>query len=95
MSLDAIVVGSGPAGVAAASALLRRGRRVLMLDGGLRLEPERQAVVERMAGGQPSAWTPAQLAAIKEGMEPGAREFRSSGCSARIFPFGRRLNSRK
>ncbi|MCM2305123.1 MAG: GMC oxidoreductase [Elusimicrobia bacterium] len=37
-----IVVGSGPSGVAAASALLDAGRPVLMLDIGRELEPERR-----------------------------------------------------
>ena len=35
------VIGSGPAGVACAKALLDAGRRVRMLDAGLTLEPER------------------------------------------------------
>ena len=70
MSHDAIVVGSGPAGVAAAAALLRRGRRVLMLDAGIRLEPERQELVARMAQVEPAAWTSEELAAIRQGMEP-------------------------
>lgn len=38
---DCIVIGSGPSGVACASALLDAGRSVLMLDVGLALEPER------------------------------------------------------
>ena len=39
---DVIVVGSGPAGVSAARALLDRGRRVILLDGGKTLEAERR-----------------------------------------------------
>ena len=42
------VVGSGPAGVACAQALLDAGRRVRMLDAGLTLEPNRAGLVERL-----------------------------------------------
>lgn len=38
---DCIVIGSGPSGVACASALLDAGRSVMMIDAGLALEPER------------------------------------------------------
>lgn len=53
-----IVVGSGPAGVAAATALLARGRRVLMLDGGKTLEPEAEARRAALAASDPSGWGP-------------------------------------
>jgi choline dehydrogenase-like flavoprotein len=39
--IDCLVIGSGPSGVAAASALLAAGRSVTMVDPGLALEPER------------------------------------------------------
>ena len=42
------VLGSGPAGVASARALLDRGLEVTLYDAGVRLEPEREAVVERL-----------------------------------------------
>lgn len=40
-AIDCLVIGSGPSGVAAASALLAAGRSVTMVDPGLALEPER------------------------------------------------------
>jgi choline dehydrogenase-like flavoprotein len=40
-SLPYLVIGSGPAGAAAAKALTATGRRVVVLDTGLTLEPER------------------------------------------------------
>jgi choline dehydrogenase-like flavoprotein len=64
------VIGSGPAGVACAKALLDAGRRVRMLDAGLTLEPERAALVERLKAKPPEAWTPAELAAYQAGMSP-------------------------
>jgi len=52
-----LVIGSGPSGVSVASALLARGRQVLMLDGGL--VPEQQAAEHRakMASLPPSEWS--------------------------------------
>jgi choline dehydrogenase-like flavoprotein len=66
------VVGSGPAGVACAAALLHCGRNVLMLDAGLRLEPERAQVVQRLGQQTPQQWCAEDLARIKEGMNFGA-----------------------
>ncbi len=68
---DFTVIGSGPAGVSAALTLLKRGRRVVMLDGGVRLEEDRQALVREMRSRQPDDWTQTQLSSIKEGMESG------------------------
>ena len=42
---DCIVVGSGPAGVACAAALLAHGRSVRMLDAGVELDPDRATAV--------------------------------------------------
>lgn len=66
---DCIVVGSGPAGVSAAAALLKRGRSVLLLDGGLQLESDRQSTVRAMRQSEPLQWSPTQLACVREGME--------------------------
>ena len=62
------VIGSGPAGVACAQALRARGTRVLMLDAGLELEPDRARIVTQCAATKPDAWNPGQLAALKGGM---------------------------
>lgn len=67
------VIGSGPAGVACARALLARGANVLMLDAGLELEPERAQVVRELASARPSEWRPGQVAKLKEGMAAGAK----------------------
>src|ERR1035441_7445745 len=64
------VIGSGPAGVACAKALLDAGRRVRMLDAGLTLEPERGGLVEKLKRGGPEEWTPFALAAYQAGMTP-------------------------
>jgi len=63
------VVGSGPAGVSAAQALLARGLPVCMVDAGLTLEPERQRILDRMRTQTPGQWSPTDVARMKEGMD--------------------------
>ena len=57
-----LVVGAGPAGAAAAMALTAAGRRVLVLDAGLTLEPEHEAARRRMAANAPALWSSADVA---------------------------------
>ncbi|MDX2238678.1 MAG: GMC oxidoreductase [Hyphomonadaceae bacterium] len=57
MALEDIIIGSGPSGIAAAHGRLARGARVRMLDVGVALEPERQALKARMGASEPEAWT--------------------------------------
>ena len=59
------VIGSGPAGVAAASALVSRGQDVLMLDGGVELEPGRAKIVAGLSQKKFSDWPPDQIAALQ------------------------------
>ncbi len=66
MTGEDIVIGSGPAGVSAAHALLARGRRVRMIDVGETLEEDRAARRARMAATAPGAWSPDDAAAAKE-----------------------------
>ena len=61
------VIGSGPAGVACASALLARGAKVKLLDAGVWLEPSRSELVAQMRRTTPDAWQPALVARLKEG----------------------------
>lgn len=65
-----VVVGSGPAGVACAHALLARGELVTMVDAGIEMEDGRRAIIEPMRHAGPEAWTAAQLHAIREGFAP-------------------------
>jgi choline dehydrogenase-like flavoprotein len=62
------VIGSGPAGVACAKALLARGATVLMLDAGIPLESDRSQIVRQCASVKPADWNAAQLATLKGGM---------------------------
>ncbi len=64
------VIGSGPAGVACAKALLDRGQPVHMLDGGLTLEPERAALASKFQSIPPDKWSATDLADYQSGMNP-------------------------
>lgn len=57
-----VIVGAGPAGAAAAMALVGAGQRPVVLDTGLLLEPERDAARARMAAAAPAQWSPADVA---------------------------------
>jgi choline dehydrogenase-like flavoprotein len=59
--MSAIVIGSGPAGVAAAQALCDSGRRVMVIDAGDKIEAGRMSVFEALAGLEPEQW-PLELA---------------------------------
>src|SRR5581483_3798797 len=59
------VIGSGPAGVACAKALLARGATVLMLDAGIELENERAQIARELSGKKFSEWPASQLSAIQ------------------------------
>jgi choline dehydrogenase-like flavoprotein len=48
IDVDLLVVGSGPAGIAAAREAVRAGRSVTVVDGGVDLEPEHRQRLERM-----------------------------------------------
>ncbi len=57
-----VVVGAGPTAAAAAKALLAAGQRVVVLDTGLSLEPEREAARKRMAATSPAMWQSSDVA---------------------------------
>lgn len=61
------VVGSGPAGVSCAMALLQKGVKVTLIDVGLELEPARTDQLTRLQTREPDDWQPGDLDFIKEG----------------------------
>jgi len=81
------VVGSGPAGVACAQALLDNGAVVRMLDVGLTLEPSRAEVVRRLRSMSAQAWTPELLGVIKENTAPSTRGISTKAAFGSDFPY--------
>jgi len=65
-----IVIGSGPAGVAAASALLGAGRRVTLLDVGEDMEPACADLRSRLRSTDPSGWTAEDIARLTAKRSP-------------------------
>ena len=61
-----LVLGSGPSGMAAAAALIARGREVVMLDAGGTMEPGPAALRVRMGSQQPREWTAEDRSAIRQ-----------------------------
>jgi choline dehydrogenase-like flavoprotein len=73
MDITHCVIGSGPAGVACAKALLARGAHVLMLDAGLELEADRAQTIQSLAGKDPAQLTPEDLLTLKGNSSPTAK----------------------
>jgi choline dehydrogenase-like flavoprotein len=67
-----LVIGSGPAGVACAHALLERGEEVTLIDGGERLEPELQSLLDGFAGQPRKNWNPEHLQRFRDPVQPTA-----------------------
>ncbi len=80
IEMEDIVIGSGPAGVAAAWALLGQGRHVTMLDVGEQLETEKLDLRSRLAATEPGQWSAEDIYTYTHA--------RRSGKYDTIHPFG-------
>lgn len=78
--MEDIVIGSGPAGVSAAWALLKQGRNVTMLDVGEQLEAEKSDLRSRLASVDPGEWLKDDISLYTE-----SGDFEKNGT---IRPFG-------
>ncbi|MGC3989227.1 MAG: hypothetical protein QM796_06035 [Chthoniobacteraceae bacterium] len=59
------MIGSGPAAISAAMALVQQRQPVTILDGGKALEPSQQAVLDRMQAQEPAQWSAQDLEALR------------------------------
>lgn len=79
--MEDIVVGSGPAGVSAAWALVKQGRNVTMIDVGEQLEVEKSDLRGRLASVEPGEWLTQDITAWaarrRSGKTDGMRPFDS------------------
>jgi len=64
-----LVIGSGPAGVACAAALLDAGAKVTMLDAGLELEAARRRQLSDLGSRPSTSWEPEALGFLRDGVE--------------------------
>jgi choline dehydrogenase-like flavoprotein len=74
-----VVVGSGPAGVASARALLDRGFDVTMLDAGVTLEAEKARLMAPLLSQPQEEWSREALALLRSGTQP-----RTSGLQLKL-----------
>lgn len=85
------IVGSGPSGIAVASALLEQGLHVTMLDMGQECDPARLRVVDQLAYQSPENWDPRLLSQI-QGSALGSAVPQKL-CYGSNFPYGDDLHS--
>ena len=78
--MEDIVIGSGPAGVSAAWALIKQGRKVTMLDVGEQLEKEKSDLRSRLASVNPGEWPADDISSYTN--------LRRSGKTDGMLPFG-------
>lgn len=81
------VVGSGPAGIAAAEALASAGCDVTILDGGIDLEPERQRAVERLRAIPPAQWQPPDLSFLFDALRTDQRGIQEKRAYGSDYPY--------
>jgi len=67
------VIGSGPAGVACAFGLLSKGLKVIMLDAGIEIEPERSTMIEDLRGSPQETWSEDRVSFMKVAMSSSLR----------------------
>lgn len=60
------VIGSGPTGIAAAQVLVKSGLPVTLIDGGIDLDPDRRALVDRLKHQNWQDWNPSEIEKLKE-----------------------------
>jgi choline dehydrogenase-like flavoprotein len=70
---DACIIGSGPAGVFAAVALLEQGKKTLMLDTGVSPPSEVSRLKSRMLASNKAEWSSEDLSKMSEGVEATAK----------------------
>src|SRR5271166_3706830 len=62
--IDNLIIGSGPAAVAAAMALRRHKKSFEVIDAGFDLEPQRKAKLAAMGQMAPAEWKPGDVAEL-------------------------------
>ena len=82
-----IVLGSGPASVFCALALLRRGQSVLMIDPGESLEPDRKEIIDIADKTNKTNWSPELYSLVKENTAPDVKGVPKKLVYGSDFPF--------
>jgi len=87
MNEEHFIIGSGPTGVSAATALLARGLRVTMLDAGLALEESKRIALDQTLSRPRDGWSREQLDDFKSGTRATARGIALKLAYGSDFPY--------
>jgi choline dehydrogenase-like flavoprotein len=82
-----VVIGSGPAGVAATQALVDAGRHVVVLDAGDKIEPGRMDVFDALARSEPGFWPPDLARSARDSFPVTARHVPLKPAYGSLFPY--------
>jgi len=80
------IVGSGPAGVASAYALVKKGVEVTMLDAGIELEPELSKIIKQLQKSE--KWDPALIRKIKGNVDASVKGVKRKYSYSSNYPYG-------
>jgi choline dehydrogenase-like flavoprotein len=87
--MTVVVIGSGPAGVAAAHALVGAGHRVTMLDAGDKIEAGRMGAFDALAELEPDDWTPELTRPARDAFPVGIKHVPLKPAYGSLFPYAR------
>jgi len=82
-----VVIGSGPAGVAAAHALACAGHHVTVLDAGDKIEAGRMAVFDTLAQSEPELWPPELAGQARGGFPVSVKHVPLKPAYGSLFPY--------
>ncbi len=81
------VVGSGPSGISAAYALVKKGLNVTLLDAGIDLELSRRTLINELKSRRKEDWDAASVAALKENVDSTIRGMPLKRAYGSDFPY--------
>jgi len=87
MTADVVIIGSGPAGAAAAQALCGAGRSLTILDAGDRIEPGRMQPFDELAGSEPSRWPPELAGRVRSAFPADIKHVPLKPAYGSLFPY--------
>src|SRR5580658_579279 len=85
--MTVVVIGSGPAGVAAAQALCDAGHTVTVLDAGGQIEAGRMDVFDALAQSEPQLWPPELAARARDAFPVGIKHVPLKPAYGSLFPY--------
>jgi choline dehydrogenase-like flavoprotein len=85
--MTVVVIGSGPAGAAAAHALCDAGMSVTVLDAGDTIEPGRMEPFDALARSEPQSWPAAELAGVRDAFPVDVKHVPLKPAYGSLYPY--------